>query len=151
MYYSIFIHLPSEGHPWLFWWLWIKLGFPGSASDKESPYQCKRLKRCRFDPWVKKIPWRRVWQPTPVFFPGESHGLRGLEGYSPWGCKKSWTQLKQLRTCSHNEHRSANISFRFWFVILADSPEVGLLGHMVVLFFIFLRIHDTVFHSHCST
>ena len=37
----------------------------------------------RVDPWVGKIPWRRVWQPTPVFLPGESHGQRSLGGYSP--------------------------------------------------------------------
>ena len=36
--------------------------------------QCRRYKRCRFDPWVRKIPWSRAWQPTPVFLPGESHG-----------------------------------------------------------------------------
>ena len=36
-----------------------------------------------FDPWVGKIPWRRKWQPTPVFLPGKSHGERSLAGYSP--------------------------------------------------------------------
>ena len=43
------------------------------------------------DPWVRKIPWRRKWQPTPVFLPGESHGQRSLAGYSPEGCKGSDT------------------------------------------------------------
>ena len=43
--------------------------------------------RRRFDPWVENIPWRRAWQPTPVFLPGESC----LAGYSPWGRKKSDT------------------------------------------------------------
>ena len=47
--------------------------------------------RCRFDPQVRKIPWRRAWQPTPVFLPGESHGQRSLVGYSPWGRKQSDT------------------------------------------------------------
>ena len=42
-----------------------------------------------FDPWVGKIPWRRAWQPTPVFLPGESHGQRSLVGYSPWGHTES--------------------------------------------------------------
>ena len=42
----------------------------------------------QFDPWVRKIPWRRAWQPTPVFLPGESHGQRSLVGYSPWGHKE---------------------------------------------------------------
>ena len=40
-----------------------------------------RHKRCHFNPWVRKIPWRRAWQPTAVFMPGESHGQRGLAGY----------------------------------------------------------------------
>ena len=42
-----------------------------------------------FDSWVRKIPWRRKWQPTPVFLPGKSQEQRGLAGYSPWGCKES--------------------------------------------------------------
>ena len=41
-----------------------------------------------FNPWVGKIPWRMKGQPTPVFLPGESHGQRGLEGYSPWDGKE---------------------------------------------------------------
>ena len=40
-------------------------------------------------PWVRKIPWRRTWQSTPVFLPGEFHGQRSLVGYSPWGPKES--------------------------------------------------------------
>ena len=42
-----------------------------------------------FNPWVRKIPWRREWQPTPVFLPGKSHGQRSLVGYSPWVHKES--------------------------------------------------------------
>ena len=44
-----------------------------------------------YDPWAGKIPWRRKWQPTPVFLPGKSHGQRSLVGYSPWGRKESDT------------------------------------------------------------
>ena len=44
-----------------------------------------------FNPWVGKIPWRREWQPTLVFLPGEFHGQRSLVGYSPWGHKQSDT------------------------------------------------------------
>ena len=51
----------------------------------------RRYKRCGFVPWIRKIPWRRAWQPTPVLLPGESHGQRSLEGYSPQGCKESNT------------------------------------------------------------
>jgi len=51
----------------------------------------QRLKQCggpEFNPWVRKIPWRRKWQPTPAFLPGESHGWKSLVGYSPRGCKE---------------------------------------------------------------
>ena len=57
---------------------------PRWHSYKEPPYQCRICWRHRFDPWVRKIPWRRAWQPTPVFLPGESHGQRSLGSYSPW-------------------------------------------------------------------
>ena len=50
----------------------LLLGFPGGASGKEPACQCRRHKRGGFDPWVGKIPWRKAWQPTPVFLPGES-------------------------------------------------------------------------------
>ena len=63
--------------------------FSGGASGNEPACQCMRLKRCRFDPWVGKIPWRREWLPTPIFLPGESHGQRILVGYSPWNLTKS--------------------------------------------------------------
>ena len=72
------------------------MGFPGVASSKEPACQCKRQKRCGFDPWVREIPWRRVWQPTPVFLPGESHGQRHLVGYIVHRVTQSQTQLKQL-------------------------------------------------------
>ena len=42
-----------------------------------------------FSAWVRKTPWRREWLPTPVYLPGEFHGQRSLEGYSPWGRKES--------------------------------------------------------------
>ena len=58
-------------------------GFPGGAGGKEPACQCKKHKRHGFHPWVRKIPWRRAWQPTLVFLPGESHGQRNLAGYSP--------------------------------------------------------------------
>ena len=51
--------------------------------------QCRSLRRHRFNPWVGKMPWRRRWQPSPAFLPGESHGQRSLAGYSPWGRKES--------------------------------------------------------------
>ena len=63
-------------------------GFPSGVSGKEPACQCRRHKRHKFNLWVRKILWRRAWQPTPVFLPGESHGQRGLVGCSPWGHKE---------------------------------------------------------------
>ena len=63
--------------------------FPSDARGKEPICQGRRHKRLGFDPWVGKTPWRRAWQPTPVFLPGESHAQRSLVGYSPWGRKET--------------------------------------------------------------
>ena len=63
-----------------------KLGFPDGSSGKEPTCQCRRHK-IQF-PWVGKIPWKKAWQPTLVFLPGESHGQRSLVGCSPWGHKE---------------------------------------------------------------
>ena len=59
-----------------------------SSSGKEPVCQCRKGKRCGLDPWVGKIPWRRAWNPTPVFLPGKSHGQRSLAGYSSWDRKE---------------------------------------------------------------
>ena len=63
-------------------------GLPWWLSGKDPACQCRR---CRFHPWVRKIPGRREWQPIPLFLPGASHGQRNLGGYSPWGHKESDT------------------------------------------------------------
>ena len=67
---------------YLFGFRWL----PKWLSGKEFTCQCRRCRKCGFDPCVGKIPWKRTWQPTPVCLPGKS-----LEGYSPWGCKESDT------------------------------------------------------------
>ena len=59
--------------------------FPGGSDGKESV--CKAGDPW-FDPWFRKIPWRKEWRPTPVFLPGELHGQRSLKGYSPRGRKE---------------------------------------------------------------
>ena len=59
------------------------------AHRKDAACQCKRQKRQTFDPWVGKSPWRRAWQPTPVFLPAEPHRPGSLAGYSPQGHKES--------------------------------------------------------------
>ena len=70
-------------------------GLPMWPSGKESACQCRR---CVFDPWVKKNPWRRKWQPTQVFLPGKFHQQKNLVDYSTRNCKESDT-AEQLSTC----------------------------------------------------
>ena len=53
------------------------------------PANARDVKRNRFSPWVRKIPWKKEWLLTPVFLPRESLGWGSLAGYSPWGCKES--------------------------------------------------------------
>ena len=72
------------------------MGLPLWLSSKDSACQCKRCRRLMFDSWVRKIRWKRKWQPTPVFFSRKSHGQRSLVGYSPKGCKESYTYA-----CTH--------------------------------------------------
>ena len=78
------------------------LGFPGGSGGKESAYRTPR-----FDSWVGKIPWRRKWQPTPVYLPGKSQGQRSLVGYSSWGCKRVRHDLaiKQTRRIQIFKHK----------------------------------------------
>ena len=70
------------------------------TSGKEPTCQCRRLKRYGSDPWVRKIPWRRKWQPTPVFLPGKFRGQRSLVGYSPWGRKEQDTTKTTQHVCT---------------------------------------------------
>ena len=89
------------------------MGFPGGASGKELAYQCRRHKRCGFDPWVGKIPWRRSWQPTPAFLPEEFHRERTLAGYSPQGRTESdMTEATYLLAHAH--------SILLWYI---DIPQ----------------------------
>ena len=64
------------------------LAFQAVLVVKNLPANAGHL-RLRFDPQVGRIFWRRAWQPTPVFLPGEPHEQRSLAGYSPWGRKES--------------------------------------------------------------
>ena len=68
---------------------------------------CLQCRRPKFDHWVRKIPWRRAWQPTPVFLPGESHGQRSLTGYSPQcHSRTDWSNLAYMHALT--------TKFRFW-------------------------------------
>ena len=83
----IYIHIHRTYiHLFIYMYIYSTSGFPGGSEVKETACQCRRP---RFNPWIRKIPRKKEWQPTPVFLPGESHGQRSLVGYSPWGHKKS--------------------------------------------------------------
>ena len=80
------------------WWQYQLL------SGKKSTCQYRRNRRCSFNPWVGKTPCRRKWQPTPVFWPGKSHGQRILVGYRPWGLKRVGHNLATNQQWKHMEH-----------------------------------------------
>ena len=81
-------------------------GFPGGSVVKNLPANAKDRGDVGSIPRVRRIPWKRKWQPTPVFLPGKSHGQRSLLDYSPWGCKESDT-TEQLSVHREKKHRSA--------------------------------------------
>ena len=64
---------------------YTSIGLPWWLSGKKSACQCRRL---NFNLWVRKVSWRRKWQPTPVLLPGRYHGQRSLGAYSPWGYER---------------------------------------------------------------
>ena len=88
-------------------------GFPDGSDQRKSP---PVMQETQAGPWVRKIPWRRAWQPTPVLLSGESHGLRKLVG--PWGRKQSdmTEQLKLFFTFLSQRSSSP---------VASSSPEQG--------------------------
>ena len=85
----------------------LVIGLTWWCGGTEPASQCRRY---GFHPWIGKIPWKRKWQPTPAFLPGESHGQRNLVGYSPWHCKKS--EMTDPPRPTHTHHISPPISSR---------------------------------------
>ena len=71
----------------------IYKGLPGDSVVKNLPANEGKSGDTGFNPWVKKIPWRRKWQPTPVFLPGEFHGQRSLGGLQSMRSQRSRTRL----------------------------------------------------------
>ena len=93
---GMFVYFTIRFFP-LIWYISSDIsGLPWWLSGKESPCQCRTR---GFDLWVRKIPWRRKWQPTPVLLPGKFHGQRSL-GYSPWGHKES-DMTDHARACTY--------------------------------------------------
>ena len=86
----IYIYIYTHTRVWSIICIYIyrHMGLPGGTNNKEHTCQCRRHKRCSFDPWSRTIPWRRAQQPTPVFLTGESHGQRNLVDCSTKSCKE---------------------------------------------------------------
>ena len=85
---------------------------------------CLQYGRPGFDPWVGKIPWRRKWQPSPVFLPGKSHGQRNLAGYSQWGHRVGHDWVTNTSILSYFGLSLDSlflfmcvIYYRFWFAV----------------------------------
>ena len=120
---------------------WLSTYFMGFPGDKEPTCQFRRHKRHGFDPWVRKIPWRRAWWSTSVFLSGESHGQRSLVCYSPWGHKSvrhDWTITLSLFFTFHHDSYA-------WFYFCC----IGVLFNVHFYFFlsvIFWLIDITAFH-----
>ena len=85
---------------------------------EKNPPAKQETQEMGFNPWVGKIPWRRKWQPTPVFLPGKSHGQRSLVGYHPWGHKES----------DMPEHANSHIHTGLLPRVEADERRAGGLG-----------------------
>ena len=126
-FFFLFI-FPSFSHTLPYFWaqLFI-LCFPVGTRGKESTCQYRRHKRHEFDPWVERTPWRKKWQPTLVFLPGEFHGQRSLVGNSPWGRRESDT-TEQLWSTQHST--VYRVSSLCKYLIHTANQSVGLLlGH----------------------
>ena len=109
--------LPPHKYNLPIWWFrWLRI--------------CLQYRRPRFKPWVRKILWRRKWQPNPVFLPGEFHGQRSLVGYSPWVCKEL--------------DMTERLTFTFITSIL--SPRVGRLLQLMNLHWYIIVISVYSFH-----
>ena len=85
--------------------------FSGGTSGKEPTCQYSRLKRHGFNPWVRKILWKRKWQPTLLFLTGESHGQKSLGGYSHKVTKsQTWLKWLSTHTCVYQEIKQIQLS-----------------------------------------
>ena len=87
------------------------MGFPGCARGKESAANAGDAGDTDLIPGSGRFPWRRAWQPPPVFLPGESQGQKSLAGFSPWDCRVRQVRSDRAHTCMYSRvHMSITIS-----------------------------------------
>ena len=114
------------------------------VSDKESTCQCRR---CKFGPWVRKIPWRRKWQPTPIFLTGKSHGQRSLVHYSPWSHKRVGHNLVTT-TITTKVLTTASFLFIPLFISKDNLQPLEQHTHTHTHMYVCILYISTVFHEH---
>ena len=103
------------------------LGLPWWLCGKQATCQSKR---CGYALWVRKIPWRRKWQPTPAFLSGKSHGRRSVASYNPWSPKRAGYDLETEQQYSHclEKEYTTQISINRWmYKQIADYSWNGIL------------------------
>ena len=122
-----------------------QLGLPRWLSGKEFTCQCRRCRRHGFNPWIRKIPWRRKWQPTPALLPGKFHGQQkptsqsmGLQRvrydwvsdhtHIYWGKKESFKRIQLYTYCgSHTKMLFSSLLERIlYYHIYNKSPILQL-------------------------
>ena len=114
--------------------VYLMTGLPWWLSGKESPCQWRRLRKHEYEgdsgnmsliPWIRKIPWRRKWQPTPISLLGESYGQRNLVGYSPWGRKvrHDWA-TERLHTHTHLITPPKDFGLPWWLRWVKNVPAM---------------------------
>ena len=122
----------------------VKWSFPGGSEESV----CLQCRRPGFDSWVGKIPWRRKWQPTPVFLPGESQGQRSLVGYSPPGHKESdtieWLDFTYLGNTACNILCILHNNDHFWVIlfllIVTHISYKFLWAELLVCIYVLMRL-----------
>ena len=117
--------MPREANFFIIFWnesqrqkkiayVFVLWGFPGGAHGKEPACQCRRYKRHRFYPWVRKIPWRRTGQPTPVFLPGKSHRTEEPGGLQSIGLQRAEHNWACMHACPLSPQGLCTYSFFCW-------------------------------------
>ena len=116
-------YLHSLFYPSFCFWIMTSVfsGLPWWLRDKESACSAGDSRRLRSKPWIGTIPWRRAWQPTPIFLPGKSHGHRSLAGYGPWDRKEFQTWLKRLSTLHSFSLLPPSLLLPLWLVQKSQS------------------------------
>ena len=109
---TVTLQSQDEARPTLFFKSLCPMGFPRGASGKDC--HCRTHERHGLNPWVREIPLKEAWQPTPVFLLGEFSGKRSLAGYSPWGHK----ELDMTEATYHACMCPIHLSTTFFIIIL---------------------------------